>query len=334
MFQNIKLLSIAVTILALVSIYTSIASANPDRWKSEGWKTDFSKTQIKFDEILSGGPSKDGIPAIDKPKFVSIAEIKNLGANEPVITVSVNGKARAYPLRILMWHEIVNDELGGEPITITYCPLCNSAIVFKRKVGDKILDFGTTGKLRNSDLVMYDRQTESWWQQFTGEAIIGSYLGTELETIPVRVEGFGLFKKRHPQGQVLVPNNPRSRRYGDNPYIKYDSRNGPYPFFNGDLPQNIAPMARIVVFKNKGKPVAIALTHLREKKSLKIDNIIITWQTGQNSALDDAEINQGRDVGNVVVREKVGENTKDIVYDVTFAFVVHSFHKDLQIIKK
>ena len=121
------------------------------------------------------------------------------------------------PLRILIWHEIVNDEVGGTPVTVTYCPLCNSAIVFDRRVPAHVLDFGTTGKLRNSDLVMYDRQTESWWQQFTGEAIVGSLTGTELKLIPSRLEFFGEFRTRHPGGKVLIPNNPELRTTGATP---------------------------------------------------------------------------------------------------------------------
>ncbi len=334
MHRNIRFYLFTAIWMSFCCLNALMAGANSDLWRSEGWKTDFSKTKVKFEEILSGGPAKDGIPAIDDPKFVSIANTVDLGKNEPVISVAINGKARAYPLRVLMWHEIVNDELSGIPITVTYCPLCNSAIVFKRTVGGAVLDFGTTGKLRNSDLVMYDRQTESWWQQFTGEAIVGAFIGTELETIPVRVEGFGLFKKRFPDGEVLVPNNPKARRYGDNPYIRYDSRNKPFPFFQGDLPEGIEPMARVLVFKNKGKPVAVALTHLQKKKRLKIDNIVIDWEAGQNSALDSSEINKGKDVGNVVVREFLNGKAKDIVYDVTFAFVAHSFHKGISIIQK
>ena len=104
-----------------------------------------------------------------------------MSETEPVIGLVVNGDARAYPLKILIWHEIVNDTVGGVPVTVTYCPLCNSAIVFERTVDGRVLDFGTTGKLRNSDLVMYDRQTESWWQQFSGTAIVGAMTGTKLD---------------------------------------------------------------------------------------------------------------------------------------------------------
>ena len=126
--------------------------------------------------------------------------------------------------------------MGGTPVTITYCPLCNSAIVFDRRVPPHVLDFGTTGKLRNSDLVMYDRQTESWWQQFTGEAIVGTLAGAELKLVPARLESFAQFKTRHPAGKVLIPNDPGLRDYGRNPYVGYDMAAAPF-LYRGGLSQ-------------------------------------------------------------------------------------------------
>jgi len=137
----------------------------------QGWRTDFTKHAVSLTEFQDGGPPRDGIPPIDDPKPVALASgDRFLTPHEPVIAVQVGGQARAYPEQILVWHEIVNDDLGGIPIAVSYCPLCNSAIVFDRHVGAQTLTFGTTGKLRNSDLVMWDRQTQSWWQQFTGTA--------------------------------------------------------------------------------------------------------------------------------------------------------------------
>ena len=165
---------------------------------------------------MSGGPPKDGIPSIDNPVFVAAGEIDHLADTEPVISVLLGGEHRAYPLQILMWHEIVNDTAGGVPVSVTFCPLCNSAVVYDRRVGDAVLDFGTTGKLRNSDLVMYDRQTESWWQQFTGEGIVGVHTGTVLKRLPSRVESFARYRERAGAAAlVLVPENegaPRLRR--------------------------------------------------------------------------------------------------------------------------
>ena len=312
-------------------LMATAATANPDIWSREWARTDFTQKSIDFSEILSGGPPKDGIPSIDKPKFLPAGAVSELGPEEPVITVAVDGKARAYPLSILIWHEIVNDKIGSTPLTVTYCPLCNSAIVFDRRVGGKVLDFGTTGKLRNSDLVMYDRQTESWWQQFLGEAIVGEMTGTRLRTIPARLESFTLFKERYPDGEVLVPNNPGHRNYGYNPYGGYDGRSGPYGFFEGDLPTDIEPMARVVAFKLKGEPHAVALKLLSDKNRLDLGDVVLSWTAGQNSALDGPIIKQGRDVGNIVVQRKTDAGLEDMVYDVTFAFVFHAFHPDRKI---
>ena len=150
-------------------------------FRTFGWRTDFSRHSVPYDEFLSGGPPRDGIPPIDNPKFVSPGEADQwLEGLEPVIFVDIEGDARAYPLQILTFHEIVNDEVGGIPVAVTFCPLCNSAITFDRRLGGVVYTFGTSGNLRNSDLVMWDRQTESWWQQFTGEAIVGVLTGKRL----------------------------------------------------------------------------------------------------------------------------------------------------------
>jgi hypothetical protein len=326
----------SVLLLAVMSVSPgSNAHAEPAAWKSEGWdKTDFSKTRIGWNEIFSGGPPKDGIPSIDKPTFKAVGDSGDLTATEPVIGLEINGDARAYPLRILIWHEIVNDEVGGTPVTVTYCPLCNSAIVFDRRVLPLVLDFGTTGKLRNSDLVMYDRQTESWWQQFTGEAIVGSLAGTELKLVPSRLESFAEFKARHPGGKVLDPNDPGLRDYGRNPYVGYDMAAAPF-LYRGDYPKDVEAMARVVVVRPApGKILAVTLEHLRKKGQLALSGVELTWRSGQTTALDHWDIAQGRDVGSVTATVK-GEDGKrrDVPYDVTFAFAVFAFHPEVVIVK-
>lgn len=316
----------AAIFLALMSFATTPALSErpPGSWEYEFPKTDFAIKSIPLSEIISGGPPRDGIPSIDDPIFKPIADISDLEATEPVIGLIVNGAARAYPLRILMWHEIVNDTIGGVPVAVTYCPLCNSAVVFDRRFDDQVLSFGTTGKLRKSDLVMYDRQTETWWQQFLGEGLIGKYTGETLKVLPSRLESYENFIKRAPDGMVLVPNRPSQRNYGGNPYVAYDRQNAPYPLFQGDLPEYINPMARIVVINEK----AWSLDLLREKGIVTDGDLKITWTAGQNSALDKATISKGRDVGNVVAQR----NGEDTVYDVTFAFVFNAFHPDKRII--
>ncbi|MDX1484703.1 MAG: DUF3179 domain-containing protein [Alphaproteobacteria bacterium] len=292
-------------------------------WRGEWPKTDFSRHSIDLGEIRSGGPPKDGIPPIDRPQFLGISEVGDVKPTEPVISIRIGDDARAYPLSILMWHEIVNDTVGGVPVAVTFCPLCNAAVVFDRRLDGRVLDFGTTGKLRKSDLVMYDRQTESWWQQFLGEAIVGELTGKRLKFLPSRIESIARFKNRHPKGRILVPNNPYMRRYGDNPYVGYDRLERPF-LYRGAMPANIAPLARVVSI---GKQ-AWSLDLLRRKKRIEHGDYVITWEPGQNSALDTPIIAEGRDVGNVVVQKKTAKGLVDAVHGIDFAFAFHAFHPD------
>ena len=327
-----KKLSLTLMICGLMAFAVSLAEATPERWTREGWKTDFAQTSIDLKDILSGGIGRDVIPPIDQPKFKPAAEITHVQETEPVVGVEINGDARAYPLQMMTWHEIVNDQFGDVPVAVTYCPLCNSAIVFERTVGGKVLDFGTTGKLRNSDLVMYDRQTQSWWQQFIGEAIVGEMTGEKLKSIPARLESFANFKTRFPDGKVLVPNNDGMRAYGRNPYAGYDSSRSPF-LYRGEMPEGIEPMARVVAYKVDGKLQALALSLLAKNGKMEIGDVVFTWTKGQNSALDTRQIAEGRDVGNIVVQKKTDGTLKDMVYDVTFAFVVNAFSPGIAIKK-
>ncbi|MFQ5773409.1 MAG: DUF3179 domain-containing protein [Kiloniellaceae bacterium] len=313
----------AAAALAAWLAFAAPAEAGPEAWKYAWPRTDFTQRSIELSEIISGGPPKDGIPSIDDPQFVAVAEMRELAPTEPVIGLEVNGDARAYPLRILTWHEIVNDVVGGVPVTVTYCPLCNSAVVYDRRLDGKAVEFGTTGKLRNSDLVMYDRDTESWWQQFLGEAIVGQRTGTRLKVIPSRLESWQRFAARHPDGRVLVPNDPRGRPYGANPYVGYDGSNVPF-LYVGDYPDGIAPMARVVAIGNQ----AWSLDLLQRKRRIEAGELVLTWEPGQNSALDTRDISQGQDVGNVLVQRRGAGGLEDVPYDVTFAFVFHAFRPD------
>ena len=290
-------------------------------------RTDFTRCTISLGEILAGGPGRDGIPAIDQPISIPVAQEVSLDPEEPVISLSLNGDARAWPLRYLIWHEIANDTLGGIPVAATYCPLCNAAIVFDRRLGDQVLDFGTTGNLRKSDLVMYDRQTESWWQQYTGEAIIGHLAGQTLTVLPSRLESWAEFRTRHPQGQVLIPHNPGFRPYGANPYVGYDTSAFPF-LFDGAVPAGIKPLARVVVVDGK----AWALDLLRARRQIRDGDLTLTWTPGQHSVLDQRDITQGRDVGTVTAMRGGGDTLRDVAYDVTFAFVFHAFTPEGEII--
>lgn len=310
---------------AAMLAFAGLANASPSYWKFEWPKTDFDKASVPFEEIRSGGPPKDGIPPIDDPVFASVGAVDDLPPQEPVIGVILNGEAKAYPLRILMWHEIVNDEVGGVPVSVTFCPLCNAAMVFDRRVGARVLDFGTTGKLRRSDLVMYDRQTESWWQQFMGEAIVGELTGTRLKVVPARLESFEKYRERAPEGLVQVPANPRMRAYGQNPYVQYDSSRRPF-LYEGETPDGIAPLARVVSLGDKSE--AWALDLLRQKGTVTTSGgVTLTWTAGQVSALDSSVISRGKDVGNVTAMK----DGADVPYFVDFAFAFHAFRPEAPI---
>ncbi len=283
---------------------------------TRGWRTDFSKRVIDYADIRSGGPPKDGIPALDSPTYESIEEAVDwLTETSPVIVYETEGVARAYPLAILTWHEIVNDTLNDRPITVTFCPLCNASIVFDRRVGEEILDFGTTGNLRNSDLVMYDRQTESWWQQFTGQAIVGEYSTTQLNFLASQVLSFGEFQHLFPSGDVLArPLDLYSRAYGSNPYVNYDtygnglSRGGDLVLFSGEPDDRLEPLDRVVgILYPDNSSVAIPLDVVSAAGVVQYDRdesdpgLVVFHQFGMSSALSEKDIGNARDIGSVGV---------------------------------
>lgn len=273
----------------------------------EAWRTDFGKHAVPLSEIVSGGPKRDGIPPIDRPRFESADEADRwLDDRHPVVVVEAGGQARAYPLGILIWHEIVNDEVGGLPVTVTYCPLCNTALAFDRRLGGRVLDFGTSGRLRMSDLVMYDRQTESWWQQAVGEAIVGELTGQRLEPVPANTHGWVTARELYPDVRVLsrntgFPEYEASGRYGQNPYAGYDSRSGPYPgFFSDDIPGDLPAMERVAALDvGDGWVVGFgALAHLAAvNASFAGTDLVVLWEEGAASAVDRRSISGGRDVG-------------------------------------
>ena len=271
-----------------------------------GWDTDFSLHSVAYDEIISGGPPRDGIPPLDSPSFVSPDDADAWLANqEPVISFELNGEAKAYPLQILTWHEIVNDEVGGVPVIVTFCPLCNSAIVFDRRLDGVVLDFGTSGRLRNSDLIMWDRQTESWWQQLTGEAIIGKLTGHTLEFLPAPIVSWADFKAAHPAGQVLSQQTGFGRSYGRNPYAGYDEVGKPPFLFFGDLDGRLLPKERVVALTLSGMDVAIPFSALEKEGVVNYSagdsDIAVFFKKGTTSALDLSSIRDSRDVGAAAV---------------------------------
>jgi hypothetical protein len=272
------------------------------RVPTEGWSTDFSRSSVDLGDFRGGGPPKDGIPAVDAPVYESVDAARAwLTPRSPVISLEAGGAARAYPIAILMWHEIVNDTLGGVPVVVTFCPLCNTALVFEREQGGVTYDFGTTGNLRYSDLVMYDRQTESWWQQATGEAIVGELTGARLSFLPAQIISLDAFAAAHPGGDVLSRETGFRRDYGRNPYVGYDEA-GERPFlFSGVVDGRIAPKERVVALGAGREAVALPFSELRKvgvaTVAVEGADAVVFWLPGTASPLDTTTIDDGRDAG-------------------------------------
>ena len=191
------------------------------------------KHSVPLDQIKSGGPPKDGIPSIDDPKFVRDAEF--VSDDDMVIGINMDGQARAYPLFILVWHEIVNDKIGDTPVAVTYCPLCYTSQVFDRRINGVETEFGTSGKLYNSNLVMYDRNTDSMWSQALGEAIVGELTGYKLQKIPFDLAKWSDWKRLNPDTTILSTETGHLRSYGVDPYGDYYTNSDViFPVSNSD----------------------------------------------------------------------------------------------------
>ncbi len=282
----------------------SPAARDLARLAGGNWATDFSKASVASGE-LTRGQVKDGIPAIDNPRFLSVAETTFLKDLEPVVAFESGRDARAYPLQILTWHEIVNDVVNGRPVLITFCPLCNTAIAFDRTVGGSGVEFGVSGFLRNSDLVMYDRLTESWWQQITGEAIVGELTGQKLELLPSTIVSWADFKETFPDGKVLSKQTGHSRPYGSNPYVGYDDINSSPFLFDRRTDGRLSAMERVVTLEIGGQIAAYPFSRL-ERKPVVHDTVggrevVVFFKRGTVSALDRSSIADSRDIGSAAV---------------------------------
>jgi hypothetical protein len=267
----------------------------------EEWtNTDFNHRNIELQEITRGGPPRDGIPPIDAPQFISTAEAAHwLSPKQPVIAFENGGEARAYPLQILIYHEIINDRVAGTPVTITFCPLCYSAIVFDRRVNGTTLDFGTTGQVRKSDLVMYDRQSESWWQQLTGIGIIGKYTGVTLVRLPSMITSFDDFRTAWPAGKVLSKATGSDRPYGNNPYRHYDDITATPFLFNEPLDPRLPPMERVLALQVNDQqriyPFAVLRDHPVINDRLNGAAVAVFSKADVLSAVDAATIERSQE---------------------------------------
>lgn len=250
--------------------------------------------------IISGGPPPDGIPPIDAPLFEPAASVDWLADDEPVIALELGEERRAYPVQIMHWHEIVNDTVGGRPVAVTYCPLCNSALAFDRHVGDRLVSFGTSGRLYLSALVMYDRQTESLWSQVERTAIAGALTGTELDLVPVTMLRWADWQATHPDGWVLSRETGHVRDYGRNPYVGYDElENDPF-LLDQEADGRFPAKEPVVAFPDAADPVAILTADLADVgvAAVQVDGeaVVLFSSPGLASALDTQRVADGTPV--------------------------------------
>lgn len=273
-----------------------------DLWQN----TDFSKASVSADEIRSGGVPRDGIPPYYPENYRYPASVQDpLGGREPaytiqytdiattnsylpdeqsVIAVEINGEARAYPLLLLNNHEIANTEIAGIPIVVTFCPLCNASIVYERTVEGQVFHFGVSGLLRNSDLIMWDHETESWWQQFTGEAIVGTYTGAELVDVPSLVVSWGEFKTQYPDALVLA--NQSNRRVETVSYQGYDQSDNAF-LYDGVVDPRLPTLSRVLGYFGPEGAVAYPFSELQNAGMINDviggEPVVIMWQPGADS---------------------------------------------------
>lgn len=271
------------------------------------WDTDFSTASIDLNELVVGVAAKDPrdvIPPIDDPVFQTTAEAAVwLDDDEPGVALRIGEESRFYPLRILNRHEVVNDRLEAVSVLVTYCPLCNSAIVFDRTVDGEQMRFGTSGLLRHSDLVLWDRSTQSLWQQITGEAIVGELTGSRLEPLPSAIVGWSTFAEEYPGGLVLGRNQGRKVLYGDNPYVGYSGRSAPPErYFSAEIDPRLPALERVVGISHNDEHVAVPFASAREQGAIDLEvggeSVVVLWGAGSTTdALDGFTVAAGDAIG-------------------------------------
>ncbi len=280
--------------------------ALPSILSSLPWDTDWTQRTVEdWDEFLRGlqqTDPRDGIPPIDSPVFETVSLASQwLGPREPGALIQVNGEARFYPLSIMTRHEIVNDAIGETPVAVTYCPLCNTAIAFDRRVDGEVLRFGVSGLLRNSDLVMWDDQSTSLWQQISGEGVVGEFAGVQLDLIPTSIVSFEQFRDNFPDGKSLAAESGFGRgSYGVNPYVGYSS--SPQPFlFDGVADDRLPALSRVVGVTDGDVVASYAFGRLQSEQTINDEvagrNIAVLWAGDTADALDGSAIATSEAIG-------------------------------------
>jgi hypothetical protein len=296
---------------------------------TQKWGTDTSNVSIPLDELWIF-LKRDKIPPIDDPVFYSEIEASGIFfENEPVITVVQDSIAKAYPLSILTYHELLNDRSGDVYFSVSYCPLCNSAVVFNRRMdhlGEEfLLDFGTSGMLRKSNLVMWDRQTETWWQQITGTGLAGKLAGVELDMLPCQIISVSDFFESYPGGLILSTKTGHNRKYGVNPYEHYDDTSTTKPrLFDEEPDQRLPAMERVVHIFGKRTPKIYPFSLMREAQVINDSHegleVVVFFKDGTVSILDNKQISESKTIGSVTVYSPIVNGQKLIFKPVNNGF--------------
>lgn len=311
---------------------------------------------VPLDQIVSGGPPRDGIPSIDNPKFVS-TEDAGLQDSDLVLGLNINGDIRAYPLNILVWHEIVNDEVGGTPVAVTYCPLCFTNQVFDRTIDGRAVEFGTSGKLYNSNLVMYDRTSESLWSQALGQAIDGEHVGKKLGRIPFDVALWRDWKTLYPESKVLSQDTGFGRPYGADPYGNYYTEPRIlFPVSHRD--DRLDPKEIVVGLENKGSYRAYQLQQIEDTHILNdningkkvalmslhpfmvraydrsVDGQVLDFQYNDGKIVDRQTSSEWNFEGEAIQGEMIGKQLTRLPFDEGFWFEWVAFHPETSLYSK
>lgn len=279
---------------------------------AELWTTDFTNTVIDLNELQVGIPMadpRDRIPPIDQPNFDSVSNTDWIEDPEPGVLVEIDGDARFYPLSIMTRHEIVNDEVGDVPVAVTYCPLCNTALTFDRRFEGETLRLGVSGLLRNSDLVMWDLQSQSLWQQVTGQAIVGDHAGKSLTPIASAIVRWADFEANHPDGMALTRDQGFGTAYGRNPYTRYSSSARPF-LFDGEIDDRFPALSRVVGVTAGGVDKAYPFSALEQERVINDEvggqPVAVFWGAEDTAdALDTSVIAEAEGIGTAIAYNPV-----------------------------
>ena len=290
---------------------TLVAAASADLRQAEElhghrWNTNFQIASVALTELQTSGLERYRAEPIDKPRFLTVAEADAfLESRDPVIAISIGSLARAYPLRYLVWSEVVNDLVDGRPLLITYDPRANAVQVFERRLLGAATRFATVDALHRGGRLLWDSLTQSWWRQFTGEAIVGDYTGLRLQPRPSLLLGYEEFRRTFPDGRVLGPRSRPERdetsNYGATGHAGLDDRAEPPQFFDGAPDPRLLPTARVLALELNGQAAAFDFGHLAVQRVLNDEvggqPVVALWSPGALSVLDTPQIADARDVG-------------------------------------